>query len=301
MDTRTTLAETMDAGRLVLTAECMPPHVADAGAIRTLAAALPTTLDAVVVADNPDRSRGSALACAAILASEGTRPVLSLATRDRNRIALESDVLGASALGAAGVLCLGGDHQTLGICPPAAGAYDIDSIQLIVALKAMTREAVAFDGSRMASAPDLVIGAVAHPYLRPMELNLIRLKKKIRAGAKLLLTQAVFNWAGFTEWLDVVRGAGLDEQVKIIASVLPLPSVEKARELQARGTYGPIGEDVVDRLAGAADSVTEGVAICSEVAAKLKETQGIGGIHILCGGHEHLAARVIGQAGLAAA
>jgi len=284
-----------------LTIECLPPGVPDPQAVEKLAESLPQTADAIVVADNPDETRGSALACAAILARAGRQPVLSIATRDRNRIALESDVLGAAALGVKNILCLSGDHQSLGICPPAAGAYDIDSIQLSDALTRMTQDGLGFDGHKLPEAPELFIGAVAHPYLRPMELNLIRLKKKIAAGAKFLLTQAVFDLAGFTEWMDAAGQAGLHAQVGILASVLPLSDVERAGALQARGTYGPIGDDVVQRLSAAADTRTEGIAICAEMASKLKGIDGLAGIHILCGGCEDAAAQVIDKASLAQA
>jgi methylenetetrahydrofolate reductase (NADPH) len=264
-----------------------------------MAAALPQGLDAVVVADNPEEVRGSATACAALLAGAGREPVLSVVTRDRNRIALESDVLGASLLGVRNFLCLSGDHQTMGVSPQAAGAYDIDSIQFTLALTTMAAKGVGFDGRKVDPAPAMLVGAVAHPYLRPMELNLIRLKKKVAAGAAFLLTQAVFDLAGFAEWLEAVRAAGLDKQAVIIASVMPLPSVERAKEVQARKTYGPVGDDVIQRLSKAADPAAEGVAIAGQIAAKLKAMPGVRGIHVLCGGCEALAAGVIKEAGLA--
>ena len=242
-------------------------------------------LDAVVVADNPDEIHGSALACAALLAREGREAVLSMTTRDRNRIALESDALGASALGIGAILCLSGNHQSLGVCPQAAGANDIDSIQLTQALKGL-------------NLPELLVGAVAHPYQQPLELNLLRLKKKIAAGVDFLLTQAVFDLAGFTLWMDSVRAAGLDERAAIIASVLPLTSVDKAESLRQRQTYGPLDEAVVTRLGKASDAAQEGLAIAAEMAAQLKTVPGVRGIHILSGGAEALAGGVIDAAEL---
>jgi methylenetetrahydrofolate reductase (NADPH) len=280
------LARTLASGRLAITAECLPPRSPDAAAVKKLAAALPSSLDAVVVADNPDEIHASALACAAILAGEGRESVLTMVTLDRNRIALESDALGAAALGIGAILCLSGDHQSLGICPQAAGVYDIDSIQLTQALKGL-------------NLPDLLVGAVAHPYQRPLELNLLRLKKKIAAGADFLLTQAVFDLAGFTQWMDAVRAAGLEKRVSILASVLPLASVEQAKILDQRRTYGPVGENVIARLGAAPDAAKEGVAIAAAMAAQLKAIPGVRGIHILSGGCESLVATVIQEAGLA--
>jgi methylenetetrahydrofolate reductase (NADPH) len=250
---KTKLALALASGRLAVTAECRPPRDGDAAAVKKLSATLPPNLDAVVVADNPDTIHGSALACAAILAAEGHSTVLAMVTRDRNRIALESDALGAMTLGVGGILSLSGDHQSLGACPQAAGVYDIDSVQFVQALNRMRREGVSLDG--------WLVGAAAHPSLEPIELNLLRLKKKVAAGADFVLTQAVVDLAGFRRWMDAVREAGLDKQVAIIAGVA---------------------------AAGG-----------GEMAAQLKSVPGVRGIHVFSGGCESLVAGVIQQAGLA--
>ena len=283
---KTSFSQVLSSGRPVLTAECVPPHSGDPEAVKRLHTLLPSALDAVVVADNPDEIHGSALACAALLALEGRETILSMVTRDRNRIALESDALGAAALGVGGILCLSGNHQSLGVCPEAAGVNDVDSTQLEQIVKGLGLEGKA-------------IGAVAHPYQQPLELNLVRLKKKIAAGADFLLTQPVFDLPAFTRWMDAVRAAGLDQRTAIIASVLPLSSVEQAESLRERRIYGPLDESVAARVAAAADPAQEGLAIAAAVAAQLKATPGVRGIHILCGGHEELAAKVIATAGLA--
>jgi len=283
---KTKFGQALTSGRLVITAECLPPRTGGAEAVKKLSTVLPPSLDAVVVADNPDEIHGSALACAALLAREGREAVLSMVTRDRNRIALESDALGASALDIGAILCLSGNHQSLGVCPQAAGANDIDSIQLAQALKSL-------------DLPEMLVGAVTHPYQQPLELNLLRLKKKIAAGVDFLLTQPVFDLAGFTLWMDAVRAAGLDERAAIIASVLPLTSVDKAEALRQRQTYGPLDEAVIVRLGKASDAAKEGLAVAAEIAAQLKTVPGVRGIHILSGGCEALANGVIEAAGLA--
>jgi 5,10-methylenetetrahydrofolate reductase len=247
---------------------------------------LAPNLDAVVVADNPDEIHGSALATAALLAREGRDTVVSMTTRDRNRIALESDTLGAAALGISGILCLSGNHQSLGVCPQAAGANDIDSVQLAQAVKRL-------------ELPGLLTGAIAHPYQKPLELNLLALRKKIAAGADFLLTEAVFDVAAFTLWMDAVRAAGLDQKVAIIASVLPLTGADKAESLRQRQTYGPIAEAVIARLRGSADASKEGLTMAAEAAAQLKTVAGLRGIHILSGGSEAVAGQVIAVAKLA--
>jgi methylenetetrahydrofolate reductase (NADPH) len=181
---------------------------------------------------------------------------------------------------------LSGNHQSLGVCPQAAGAYDIDSIQLAQALKHLEEA-------------NLLVGAVAHPYQRPLELNLLRLKKKVAAGVDFVFTEPVFDLASFTPWMDAVRAAGLDKRTAIIASVLPLTSVEQAESLQKRQTYGHLDEAVATRLRVASDPAKEGLAIAIGVAAQLKTLPGIRGIHVISGGSEALAAEVIKSAGLA--
>jgi methylenetetrahydrofolate reductase (NADPH) len=292
------LAQAMKSGRQVVTAECLPARGADAGAIKELSAALPSGLDAIVVADNPDEVCGSALATAAILASEGHSSILSLATRDRNRIALESDALGAAALNISAILCLSGDHQSLGLSPQAAGANDMDSVQFTQALKNMVLAGIGFSGGSITKKPTLLVGAVAHPFQQPMELNLLRMRKKIAAGADFLFTQAVFDLEGFTRWMEAVRAAGLDKKAAIIPSVMPLTSTDKAKRLQQRKTYGPIGDDVIDRISRSKDAATEGAAIASQMATRLKQIPGVRGIHILSGGCESLATAIVRQAEL---
>jgi methylenetetrahydrofolate reductase (NADPH) len=305
----------LSAGKLAVTAEVVPPPDANRATIGKIAASLPDCLDAVVVADNAEHVRCSALACAAILAGENGgakhrwQPILSMVTRDRNRVALQSEVLGAAALGVRSLLCLSGEHQSLGVNPAAAGANDIDSIQLTQAVRTLCEQGVGFAGqaaqaaqaAQIESKPEFFIGATAHPYLQPMELNLIRLAKKVRAGAAFVLTQAVFDVAGFMAWMDAVRAAGLDKQVAILASVMPLTSVDQARRLAAKKTYGPVGEEVIARLARASDPAGEGIAIAAEMARQVKAIAGVRGVHVLSGGCEGSVAAVIEQAGLARA
>ena len=262
-----------------------------------LASVLPPELDAVVVADNPDRIRGSAFS-SAILLSKETRAsvILSMATRDRNRIALMSDALGAAALNIAAILCVTGNHQSLGVCPQASAANDLDSVQFTQAMKKIVLYGSGLNGKELEPKLNLQIGATAHPYMRPMELNLLRLRKKIVVGADFLLTQAVFDLNGFSEWLDAVRAAGLDKRTAIIPSVLPLCSVEQAQELQR---CPDLRADRAMRYRShrrAADPASEGVAIAAEIAGSLKEMPGVRGIHILCGGCESLAGEVIKRA-----
>jgi methylenetetrahydrofolate reductase (NADPH) len=258
--TRDGLAQALTAAKLVITAECLPPAGSDPGAVRDRAAALPQALDAIVIPDNAEDVHCSALACAAILAGEGRPVVVSMVTRDRNRIALESDALGAMAVGVSGILALSGNHQSLGSRPQAAGVYDIDSIQFAQALKRMCVEGVDFNGQGLQRKPAFVIGAVAHPALQPLELNLLRLRKKVAAGVDFVLAEASADLEGFTRWMEAVCAEGLDRKAAILAAI-------------------PV----------------DGGA---ELAAQLKSVPGVRGIHILCGGREEEAAAILRDAGL---
>lgn len=293
------LAEKLGSGKLALTAACLPPHDVDPASVKKLAGCFPSSLDGVVVADNPNKLHGSALACAALLAGEKLEPVLSLITRDRNRVALESDVLGAAALGIKSFLCLNGAHQTLGAGPQAAAAFDIDAVQLCQALSKMTTQGLDFDGNKLPSVPKFGIAASVHPFMRPVELSVLQAKKKIDAGAQMLMTDAVFDVPAFEAWMKAMRAAKLDAKVPIIASVLPLTSVAQAQALRNRSGFPPIGDDIMARLQGGADATAAGIAIVAEIAAKLKAIQGVRGIHILSVGCEQLVPKIIQEARLA--
>jgi len=292
------LSEKLGSGKPVLTAACLPPHGTDPAAVKRLAACFPPSLDGVIVGDHAERAHGSALACAVLLAAEKVEPVLSLCTRDRNRVALESDVLGASTLGVKTFFCMSGMHQALGGFPQAAGAYDMDSLQLTQALAKMASAGLDFSGAKLAAAPSLTVAAAAHPYLRPMELALAQTRKKIAAGAQILLTDPIFDLAGFEEWLKAVWAAGLDKRVAVIASVLPLTSVAQAEELRTQ-PGSPISDEIIKRLRNSGDAAQAGVAIAAEIAGKAKAMDGVRGIHIHSAGCEALAAPVIKEARLA--
>lgn len=284
--------------RPVVTAECLPPRGADASAVRQFVASLPKAVSALVVAENHEDIRACALSCAALLCGETVELILPLVVRDRNRIALQSDVLGAAALGVSNILCVSGDHQTLGVCPQAAGAFDVDPVQLLQMLKAMRDEGVLPGGERLTPAPAFFLGAVAHPYLRPLQLNLLQTRKKVAAGAQFLFTHPLWDMAGFTEWMSAVRDAGLHERASFIASVRPLANAEQAEELRKRHKSAAIPDAVVARLRKANDPAKEGIAACAELAATAKDIQGVRGIHILSAGRETAIAPILEQAGL---
>lgn len=245
-------------------------------------------LTAVNAADNHYGVSISSLAASFALSRVGIEPVFQIITRDRNRIALQSDLLGAAYLGIKNVLCLSGFHQTLIGCSESANVYDVDSIQLIDIVNKMNNGQL-LDGKKIQGNFNMLIGAAANPNLKPLELNILRLSKKIAAGANFIQTQSVFDVDGFQEWLEAVRNEGLTDKTAILAGVMPLKSAVQAKELTDTHTDFVIPETIISRLMAAGDTEAqekEGVKIAAEVINKLKGLPGLKGVHILSGGNE---------------
>jgi methylenetetrahydrofolate reductase (NADPH) len=236
-----------------------------------------------------------------ILAQSGIEPIYQVVTRDRNRIAIQSDLLGASALGIGSVLCLSGYHQTLTDHPESANVYDLDSTQLITMVDKMRKQGVLLSGEKIDGAFPVTVGAVANPYLKPVELNMIRLGQKVDAGADFIQTHAVFNVDDFQDWLDAAKQAGIADRTAILSGVFPLESAEEAEMLLNKYTEFQIPAPVIERLKNAGDQQAqkrEGLAICVETIKKLKNMTGLRGIHILSGGKEGMLPEILSASGL---
>jgi methylenetetrahydrofolate reductase (NADPH) len=256
---------------------------------------------AVNVADNPYGPILSGLASAIKLQQAGIEPVYQIVTRDRNRIALQSDILGAASMGIKNILCLSGYHQSITEIPQSANVYDVDSIQLIDIVTRMNNEKVLLNGKKIGGNFSMLVGAVANPYVRPLELNIMRLAKKIRAGAKFIQTQGVFNTTDFHEWLDAAYQEGLTEKAAFIAGIYPLESYDEAVSLLNKHTDFYIPESHINSMrdaGGLAEQKKRGIAICVETINKIKEMKGLSGIHIISGGKEDIINEIISQAGL---
>ncbi len=295
------LASKIGASDFIVTAEYMPPAGCDASAIDSAVKSFDGKATAVNVSDNHYGVALSSLAASVALNRAGIEPVFQILTRDRNRIALQSDLMGAACLGIKNVLCLSGYHQTLGSSPQAANVFDIDSIQLLAAVKQMNDMGLLIDGKKIQGSFSMLEGAVINPSLKPMELNMIRLSKKISAGASFIQTQAVFDVEAFQKWFEAAAKAGLTAKTAILAGVMPLASAVEAKKLRDTYTDFNIPDTVIDRLskAGSEDSQKkEGIAICAEIISRLKNIKGLRGVHIISGGNEAAAAGVISAAGL---
>ncbi|MEN6424283.1 MAG: methylenetetrahydrofolate reductase [Phycisphaerales bacterium] len=296
-----TLAGKIKAGEFVIMAEYLPPAAADGSAIKATVEAMGNSLTAVNVADNHDGIGTSSIAASAALLGMGLEPVYQVVTRDRNRIALQSDLLGAATLGIRNVLCTSGNHQTLTKCPDSANVYDIDAVQLIWTVKQMCDKGTLLDGTPIAGKFSMLVGTVVNPYLKPMELNMIQLAKKVEAGADFVQTHPVFDGDGFSAWLAAARKENLVDRTAVIAGVLPLTSVEEAERLRTSHTDLCIPESIVERLkvAGKPDAQEkEGLKLCAETIGKLKAMKGVRGIHIVSGGKEGIVQKLRAAAGL---
>jgi 5,10-methylenetetrahydrofolate reductase len=295
------LANYIDKGDFIVTAEYLPRAKTDFSLNGDVLKTLGSSVQAVNVADNPYGIVMSSLAGSVALSRSGVEPIYQLATRDRNRIALGSDLLGAASLGIKNVLCLSGYHQTLTGCPESANVYDIDSIQLIAAVTRMNNEKVLPCGTKIEGDFVMLAGAVANPGLKPIELNIIRLVKKVEAGARFIQTQAVFDVQVFAEWLKAVHSEGVTEKTAILTGVLPLKDAAEARNLRETFTDYQISDDIINRLEAAGDQEAqrkEGLAISLEIIKEIKKMTGLRGIHILSGGKEAIVPELLSASGL---
>jgi methylenetetrahydrofolate reductase (NADPH) len=204
-------------------------------------------------------------------------------------------------LGIKNILCLSGYHQTLTDMPESASVYDFDSIQLLEVINKMNTDGVLLNGTKIKGNYSMLAGAVVNPYLRPLELNIMRLIKKIKAGAKFIQTQAIFNTTDFQEWLDAAYQEGITEKAAIIAGIYPLESYEEAVKLLNMHTDFYIPDSHIKRIKDAGDIEAQkkmGIAICVETIGKIKEMKGLSGIHIISGGNENIIGEIISDAGL---
>jgi methylenetetrahydrofolate reductase (NADPH) len=278
------LKKVLEKGDFAVTSECGPPKGADPQVIFRKAELLRGKVDAVNVTDNQTAIvRMSSLAACSLVKSAGLDPVLQMVVRDRNRIALQSDILGASAIGIRNVLCLSGDHQSFGNQPEAVGVYDLDSIQFLQAVKNMRDEGIIVGGESLSEPPELFIGAAANPFGDPLDFRVVRLAKKINAGADFIQTQCIYNLDRFETWLNRAVDRGLTEKAYILGGVTPLKSSGMAQYMKNKVSGMDVPDELIKRMEGVPKDKQkdEGISICVETIQRLKEMPGIKGIHIM--------------------
>jgi methylenetetrahydrofolate reductase (NADPH) len=296
------LEAALRAGRFAVTAEIGPPRGANVNPIRRKARLLRDWIDAANITDNQSAVvRLASWAGCLVAMQEGLEPVMQLQCRDRNRIALQSDLLGAAAMGIPNVLLLTGDHTRFGDHPDAKPVFDLDSIQLVWTARTMQQQAKLLSGRELKPAPEWFIGAVENPFAPPLKWRAQRLGKKIAAGARFCQTQFIYDVNIFRQWMQHVCDLGLDQRCSILAGVGPVRSLRALEFMRGEvpGMYVP--DEVVRRLRGVpADQVSaEGLKLCSEIIAEVKEIPGVAGVHVMAVSWEDAVPEILERAGLA--
>ncbi len=301
MKTDSVLEKVLTTGGLAVTSECGPPRGAVPEKIKQKAGQLKGYVDAINVTDNQTAMvRMSSFAAGVFIRQMGLHPILQMVTRDRNRLAMQADIIGAYAHGINTMLCLSGDHPYFGDHPMASSVHDIDSIQFLQMVKKMREEGKFQGGSVIENPPRMFIGAAANPFADPFELRVARLAKKVAAGADFIQTQCIYNLEKFEKWMEGVRNRGLDEKCFILAGVTPMKSVGMARYMKNKVPGMDVPQELVDRMAGVAKEKQpeEGLRICVETIERLKQIKGDAGFHIMAIEWEEKVPEIVERAGL---
>ncbi len=290
MKSGSNLEKILKAGHFAFTGELGPPRGTSAEEVRKKAAHLKGKVDAVNITDNQTAVvRMASWAACIILIQEGLEPNYQMVCRDRNRLAMQADILGAYAHGIRNMLCLSGDHCKFGDHPHAKGVFDIDSMQLIQMVKKMRDEGKLLSGSEIEEPPKIFIGAAANPFADPFEWRVHRLAKKIKAGVDFIQTQCIYNMEKFQEWIKQSNEMGLTEKVYILAGVTPMKSVGMAKYMKNNVPGMDVPDEIINRLKGVDKKKQgdEGIKIACEQIEKFKEMKGVSGVHLMAIEWEH--------------
>jgi methylenetetrahydrofolate reductase (NADPH) len=298
---KTHLHKRIESGKQILIAELSPPKGADPAPVRAAAQRFAGKVHALGVSDNRDGVHMSALAAASLVLAEGVEPIVHVTTRDRNRIALVSDCLGAQAMGIRNLLCTTGTHQTLGPCRKARNVFDVDSIQLLGMYGGLAEDGSLVGEERFEGAGPFCLGSTASPNADPLELQVIRLAKAVAAGSKFIITQPVFDVDRFEAWWGEVTKRGLHEKAAIIAGIRPLAAAELAQAYAGKRPSPMIPEAVLQRISAPADTSaqrTVGLEIALETVQRLSSLKGLRGFEVRGDGDADLAIEFIEKSGL---
>ena len=295
------LEKILAEGHLAVTSEVGPPRGSDPKHIEEKGRLIKNHVDAINITDNQTSvTRMCSLAACIRLKLMGLEPVLQMVTRDRNRIALQSDILGAASYDIHNILCLSGDHQSFGDCANGQNVHDIDSMQLIQTVRRMRDEGKFLGGADIDRPPRMFVGAAENPFADPFEIRVPRLAKKIAAGVEFIQTQCIYNLDKFELWVKLARERGLTEKVHILAGVTPMKSVGMARYMKNRVPGMDVPDDVIKRMAGVPKEKQpqEGIDICVETIERLKAVEGVHGFHIMAIEWEEKVAEIVERSGL---
>ena len=295
------LEKILDAGHLAVTSECGPPRGSDPEAITKKAEMIKDYVDAINITDNQTSvTRLCSLASCIHLKLMGIEATLQMVVRDRNRIALQSDILGAASFDIFNILCLSGDHQQFGDCPKGQNVFDMDSMQLIQTIRYMRDEGKFLGGDDIGRPPKMFVGAAANPFADPFEIRVPRLAKKVAAGVEFIQTQCIYNLDKFELWMKQARDRGLHEKVYILAGVTPFKSAGMAKYMKNRVPGMDVPDEVVKRMSDVPKEKQpeEGINICVESIQRLKEVEGVRGFHVMAIEWEEKVPEIVERAGL---
>jgi methylenetetrahydrofolate reductase (NADPH) len=301
LNTSSKLEKVLKAGHLAVTSECGPPRGSDLGVIEKKAQMIKDFVDAINITDNQTSvTRLCSLASCIKLRLMGLEAILQMVVRDRNRIALQSDILGAAAFDVNNILCLSGDHQKFGDNPQGQNVFDLDSMQLIQTVRRMRDEGKFLGGEEIQRPPQMFVGAAANPFADPFEIRVPRLAKKVAAGAEFIQTQCIYNLDKFENWLKQARDRGLHEKTFILAGVTPFKSAGMAKYMKNRVPGMDVPDEVVKRMSGTPKEKQpeEGINICVETIQRLKEVEGVRGFHIMAIEWEEKVPEIVERSGL---
>ncbi len=295
------LEKILAAGHFAVTSECGPPRGSDPEVIVEKANLIKNHVDAINITDNQTSvTRMCSLAACIRLKLLGLEPILQMVTRDRNRIAIQSDILGAASFDIHNILCLSGDHQSFGDCAKGQNVHDLDSMQLIQTVRQMRDEGKFLGGDDIKRPPQMFVGAAANPFADPFEIRVPRLAKKVAAGVEFIQTQCIYNLDKFETWMKIAGDRGLHEKVYILAGVTPLKSAGMAKYMKNRVPGMDVPDEIVQRMSGTPKDkqAEEGIKICIESIQRLKEIKGIRGFHVMAIEWEEKVSEIVEQAGL---
>ncbi len=301
MQSGSNLQRVLEAGHFAVTGEVGPPRGADAQAVRDKAAHLVGKVDAVNITDcQTAMVRMSSWAASLVVKEMGLEPNFQMVCRDRNRIAMQSDILGAAALGINTMLCLSGDHPRFGDHPQAANVHDLDSIQLVQMVRTMVDEGRFQGGDEISAPPAMFVGAASNPFGDPFELRVLRLAKKVAAGAQFIQTQCIYNLDKFKDFMARAVDRGLHEKAYILAGITPLKSAGMAKYMASKVPGMEVPEAIVKRIAGVPkdQQAEEGIKLAVEQMQMMREIKGVAGVHLMAIEWEHRAPEILERAGL---
>jgi methylenetetrahydrofolate reductase (NADPH) len=295
------LERVLRSGRFAVTAELNPPDSADPQEVYAAALVLSEVCDAINATDASGANcHMSSVAICALLTRAGYEPVYQISCRDRNRIAIQGDLLGATAMGVRNVLCLTGDDVSAGDQPQAKRVFDFDSTQLLRTIVIMRDKGIFLSGRKLSTRPAVFLGAAENPFVPPYDWRPLRLAKKIEAGAQFIQTQYCFDIPRLQQFMQRVRDLGLHERAYILVGVGPLRSEKVAEFMRSKVPGVVIPDAVVDRMAKTPKErkLQEGKQICVELIQQVREIPGVAGVHVMAYRQEELVAEIIREAGL---